>query len=67
MADTYPDVVLALREMPTQPLRTALLSDELDAGLFATDETSDDLHTRLLFTEPFVAYVAPGHRLPERG
>lgn len=66
MAERYPDVVLTLREMPTQPLRTALLSDEVDAGLFATDETAADLHVRTLFAEPFVAYVAPGHRLADR-
>lgn len=66
MAEHYPDVVLAIREIPTQPLRTALLSDDLDAGLFATDETSADLHVRALFTEPFVAYVGPDHRLAAR-
>lgn len=66
MAETYPEVVLTIREMPTQPLRTALLSDDLDAGLFATDEASSDLHARVLFTEPFVAYVDPAHRLADR-
>lgn len=66
MAERYPDVTLVIREWPTDVLFDALRDDTLDAALIATDEAGPALHERLLFTEPFVAYVAPSHRLAGR-
>ncbi|MFB6273161.1 MAG: hydrogen peroxide-inducible genes activator [Salinibacter sp.] len=62
----YPDLSLVLREWPTEKILDALHTDTLDAALIATDEAGPDLHDRVLFTEPFVGYVAPTHRLADR-
>jgi LysR family hydrogen peroxide-inducible transcriptional activator len=63
MEAAYPDVTLVLREWPTEEIFNALHADTLDAALIATDEAGSNLHHRVLFTEPFVGYVAPSHRL----
>lgn len=65
MAERYPEVTLVIREWPTEVLLDALRDDTLDAALIATDEAGS-MHERILFTEPFVAYVAPSHRLAGR-
>ncbi|WP_103020389.1 hydrogen peroxide-inducible genes activator [Salinibacter altiplanensis] len=62
----YPEVSLVLREWPTTEILDALRTDALDAALIATDEAGPGLHDRVLFTEPFVGYVAPSHRLADR-
>lgn len=67
MKDAYPEITLLLREWPTADLLEALHTDALDAALIATDEAGPDLHDQVLFTEPFVGYVAPSHRLAPRG
>jgi LysR family hydrogen peroxide-inducible transcriptional activator len=66
MEAAHPDVTLVLREWPTTEILNALHSDALDAALIATDEAGADLYDRVLFTEPFVGYVAPSHRLAGR-
>jgi len=63
---THPKISLVLREWPTNDILDALHTDTLDAALIATDEAGPDLHDRVLFTEPFVGYVAPSHRLANR-
>jgi len=63
MEAAFPDVTLVVREWPTAELLDALHTDTLDAVLLATDESSPTLHEKPLFTEPFVGYVAPSHRL----
>ena len=62
----YPEVSLVLREWPTTEILDALRTDALDAALIATNEAGPELHDRVLFTEPFVGYVAPSHRLDHR-
>jgi LysR family hydrogen peroxide-inducible transcriptional activator len=62
----HPEVSLILREWPTHEILDALQTDTLDGALIATDETGPDLRDRVLFTEPFVGYVAPSHRLADR-
>jgi LysR family hydrogen peroxide-inducible transcriptional activator len=62
----YPDLSLVLREWPTTEILNALQTDTLDAALIATDEAGPDLYDRVLFTEPFVGYVARPHRLADR-
>lgn len=66
MADRYPEVHLVIREWPTDTLLDALRADTLDAALIATDEADAAMYDDPLFTEPFVAYVAPSHRLADR-
>ncbi|PEN09200.1 transcriptional regulator [Longimonas halophila] len=61
----YPDMTLVLREWPTAEVLDALQRDILDVGLIATDEAGSDFHVEPLFTEPFVGYVAPDHRLTD--
>lgn len=64
--ERYPEVTLVLREWPTAEVLDALHTDALDLGLIATDEAGADLYDEVLFTEPFVGYVAPAHRLASR-
>jgi LysR family hydrogen peroxide-inducible transcriptional activator len=66
MEATHPDVTLVLREWPTAELLDAVETDTLDAALIATDEAGAGLYEDPLFTEPFVGYVAPSHRLANR-
>lgn len=66
LEEAYPEVTLALREWPTAEVLDALRTDRLDAALIATDEAGPDLYDDVLFTEPFVGYVAPSHRLADR-
>jgi LysR family hydrogen peroxide-inducible transcriptional activator len=62
----YPELTLVLREWPTAELLQALRDDVLDTALIATDEAGPDFHEDVLFTEPFVGYVAADHSLTER-
>jgi LysR family hydrogen peroxide-inducible transcriptional activator len=62
----HPDVTLVLREWPTAELLDAVETDTLDAALIATDEAGAGFYENRLFTEPFVGYVAPSHRLVDR-
>jgi len=62
----HPEISLVLREWPTTEILDALRTDTLDAALIATDDADAGLHDRVLFTEPFVGYVAPSHRLANR-
>ena len=64
--EAYPEITLVVREWPTAELLDALHTDTLDVALLATNEAGPDLHDRVLFSEPFVGYVAPSHRLGER-
>ncbi len=66
LGEAYPDITLVVREWPTAELLDALHTDALDAALIATDEAGPDHHDRVLFSEPFVGYVAPTHRLGPR-
>jgi LysR family hydrogen peroxide-inducible transcriptional activator len=59
----YPGVRLRIREHTTQQLVGELLSEGIDAGLASDHEPNPGLSSTLLFHEPFVAFVAPEHRL----
>ena len=62
----HPEISLVLREWTTTDILDALRTDALDAALIATDEAGPDFYDEVLFTEPFVGYVAPSHRLANR-
>lgn len=53
-------------EDQTASLLKRLRANELDAALLATDVTEPDLASRALFAEPFLAALAPEHRLAGR-
>ena len=63
LEETHPEITLVVREWPTEELLDALHTDALDVALIATNEAGPDLQDRVLFSEPFVGYVAPSHRL----
>lgn len=64
--DAYPEITVVLREWPTDEVLDALHDDVLDVAIIATDEAGPHLHDQAVFTEPFVGYVAPSHRLADR-
>ena len=66
MESAYPEATLVVREWPTTDLLEALRTDTLDAALIATEEAQPDIREQVLFSEPFVGYVAPSHRLAPR-
>ena len=53
----YPEVSLNINEMKTEDIIDALESDRIDCGLLATPLYSDQIVERVLFYEPFYAYV----------
>jgi LysR family hydrogen peroxide-inducible transcriptional activator len=59
----YPGVHLRVREVTTTQLIDEITGDKLDLGLASDHEAHAALLSRPLFSEPFVAFVAPEHRL----
>jgi LysR family hydrogen peroxide-inducible transcriptional activator len=66
LEDKHPEITLVLREWPTAEVLEALHNDVLDVAIIATDEAGPELYDDVLFTEPFVGYVACPHRLADR-
>lgn len=62
----YPRMELVVEERLTDEIVDALRRDVLDAGIIASVPAAPDITDRLLFVEPFVAYVSAGHRLAAR-
>ena len=62
----YPGISLNVEELVTERILESLEADRLDVGLVATSEEEGGWVERELFVEPFVGYMAPGHRLLER-
>jgi len=62
----YPRLELVVDERVTDAVIDGVRRDVLDAGIVATATAAADLAERVLFTEPFVAYVSPTHRLAGR-
>lgn len=63
LAKRFPRLEIVVEERVTDEVIARVRRDELDAGLVATPVGGADLHEKVLFTEPFVGYVSPGHRL----
>jgi LysR family transcriptional regulator, hydrogen peroxide-inducible genes activator len=59
----YPSLRLSVSEHRTDEIMEGLRKGQIDAGILATPVDDADLRERLLFREPFVAYLSPGHRL----
>jgi len=62
----YPKVKLKIEELTTQDILTRLKDGHLDAALAATPLESETIKERVLYYEPFVAYIPPNHRLAEK-
>ncbi|MDZ7778413.1 MAG: hydrogen peroxide-inducible genes activator [Gemmatimonadota bacterium] len=59
----HPGLRLKVAEQRTDEIVENLQKGRLDAGLLATPVDNPDLRERILFREPFVAYLSPEHRL----
>ena len=64
--ERYPQIQLNIHEMTTLTILENILTDKLDAGLIATTEKEPSLTFEPLFTEHFVAFIAPDHRLAQK-
>ncbi len=62
-ARRYPRVELVFEELVGDAIIDHVRRDLLDAGLVATPPPARGVEELLLFEEPLVGYVAPGHRL----
>ncbi|MDG3581658.1 MULTISPECIES: LysR family transcriptional regulator [Galbibacter] len=59
----YPKVNLKIEEQNTQTLIEKLEDGHLDAAIAATPLDNENIKERVLYYEPFVAYVPDNHRL----
>lgn len=62
----YPKVKLKIEELTTEDILTRLSDGHLDAAIAVTPLESDNIKERVLYYEPFVAYVPENHRLMEK-
>lgn len=65
-AERYPRVTVSIKEMTTSHIMKSLSDDAIDAGLIATAEEGRGMTRRPLFSEEFVAFISPDHRLADR-
>ena len=61
----YPKVKLKIEELTTEDILARLSDGHLDAAIAATPLESDNIKERVLYYEPFVAYVPDSHRLKD--
>ena len=61
----YPKVQLKIEELTTDDIIKKLRDGHLDAAIAATPLLQDNIKERVLYHEPFVAYVPENHRLSE--
>jgi len=59
----YPKVKLRIEELTTDELILRLQEGHLDAAIAATPLQIENIKERVLFYEPFVAYIPSNHRL----
>jgi LysR family hydrogen peroxide-inducible transcriptional activator len=62
----YPKVKLKIEELTTEEILTRLSDGHLDAAIAATPLESDNIKERVLYYEPFVAYIPENHRLKDK-
>jgi LysR family hydrogen peroxide-inducible transcriptional activator len=59
----YPKVKLKIEELTTEEIIARINDGHLDAAIAATPLENDTIKERVLYFEPFVAYVPQNHRL----
>ncbi|MDW5288234.1 LysR substrate-binding domain-containing protein [Formosa sp. PL04] len=59
----HPKVKLIIEELTTEEIISRLNEGHLDAAIAATPLESENIKERVLYFEPFVAYVPQNHRL----
>ncbi|PKG51415.1 MULTISPECIES: hydrogen peroxide-inducible genes activator [Olleya] len=62
----YPKVKLKIEELTTEEIITRINDGHLDAAIAATPLENDTIKERVLYFEPFVAYVPQNHRLRDK-
>ncbi len=62
----YPKVNLEIEEMATESLIERLEEGHLDVGIAATPVEHEGIHKKVLFYEPFEAYIPDNHRLAQQ-
>ncbi len=59
----YPKVKLKIEELTTEDIITKIKDGHLDAAIVSTPLENENIKERVLFFEPFVAYMPSHHRL----
>ncbi len=59
----YPKIKLKIEELTTEEIIHRINEGHLDAAIAATPLESENIKERVLYFEPFVAFVPPGHKL----
>jgi LysR family hydrogen peroxide-inducible transcriptional activator len=59
----YPKIKLKIEELTTQEIIQRISKGHLDAAIAATPLQNETIKERVLFFEPFVAYIPKGHKL----
>ncbi|MDO1500119.1 LysR substrate-binding domain-containing protein [Winogradskyella maritima] len=62
----YPKVKLKIEELTTEEIMTRISDGHLDAAIAATPLESDNIKERVLYYEPFVAYIPDHHHLKDK-
>ncbi|TBM99725.1 LysR family transcriptional regulator [Hyunsoonleella flava] len=59
----YPKIKLKIEELTTEEIIHRINEGHLDAAIAATPLENENIKERVLFFEPFVAYIPKGHKL----
>ncbi|MGC6431349.1 MAG: LysR substrate-binding domain-containing protein [Jejuia sp.] len=59
----YPKIKLKIEELTTEEIIHRINEGHLDAAIAATPLQSENIKERVLYFEPFVAFIPPGHKL----
>lgn len=62
----YPKVQLKIEELTTDEIISKLKRGHLDAAIAATPLEQEKIKERVIYYEPFVAYIPEGHKLSEK-
>lgn len=62
----YPKVKLKIEELTSEEIINRINDGHLDAAIAATPLENENIKERVLYFEPFVAYVPNGHRLQSK-
>jgi len=62
----YPKVKLKIEELTTEEILTRINDGHLDAAIAATPLENENIKERVLYYEPFVAYIPDSHRLKDK-